>query len=297
MRKLRILIYCLCIMTLTVFMSSNADAATLKTITVSNSSTYKWDLTHDGKADTVKFLLTKNNYGCVIKAQIYVNGKIAYTYSNSSKYFHRLEVQYVKIANDREFLYVVGRGDSWKPYIQKIFRYDTSSKRLVVAADLSKYTGAVRGITKINGNNLIISYQIHTGSGGRVNWQYEYKYNASSKKFTVKDAKVTAKTASTWYVGDGYDYYFKKSMYKTAQNITTYSNRSCTNKAVVVPSGKWMTLKSIYVTPNGKISLQFKYGNRYVWVKCWEMHSWGLGLGNPYYFCGVIRRLVGGTYG
>lgn len=291
MRKLRILIYCLCVMTLTVFMSSNADAATLKTVTVSNSSTYKWDLTHDGKADTVKFLLTKN-YGRVIKAQIYVNGKIAYTYSNSSRTFYRLEVQYVKIANDREFLYVVGRGDSCIPYIQKIFRYDTSSKRLVVAADLSKYSGAVRGITKINGNNLIISYQIATIPADRVNWQYEYKYNASAKKFTVKDAKVTAKSASTWYVGDGYDYYFKKSMYKTARYITTYSNRSCTNKAVVVPSGKWMTLKSIYVTPNGKISLQFKYGNRYVWVKCWENDSRAI-----YYFCGVSRRLAGGTYG
>ncbi len=100
MRKLRILLYCLCIMTLTVFMSSNADAATLKTVTVSNSSTYKWDLTHDGKADTVKFLLTKNG-SYITKTQIYVNGRIAYTYSGRS--FYRLEVQYVKLAMTESF--------------------------------------------------------------------------------------------------------------------------------------------------------------------------------------------------
>ncbi len=162
---------------------------------------------------------------------------------------------------------------------------------------MSKYKGGVRGITKINGNNLVISYQIHTGPGGRVNWQYEYKYNASAKKFTVKDAKVTAKSAFTWNVGDGYDYYFKKSMYKTAKSITVYSNRSCTNKVTVVPSGKWMTLKSIYVTPNGRISLQFKYGDKYVWVKCWKAYSWGIGIESLDYFYGVARRSAGGIYG
>ncbi len=284
MKRIRLLFYFLCMVSMTFLLSSNADAATLKSVTLTNSATYKWDLTHDGKADTVRFQFSKNgNY--ITKTQIYVNGKNAYTYSGN---FYKLEVQYVKISNSKEFLYVVGRGPSHMAYILKIFRYDTSSKKLVESADLSKYTCSVRGITKISGNKLTIAYGKQTDVAGAVKWSYEYEYNASSKKFELKNAKVTAisRIYYTRYaeVGDGYDSYFKKGMYKTAKSLTVYSNRSCTNKTAVVPSGKWMTLKSIYVTPKGTISLQFKYGNRYVWVK---------NNGNFNDFCGVSRRLVG----
>ena len=58
-------------------MSSNVYGATLKSATVSKTKTYRWDLTHDGKSDSVKFVIAKDNYNMINKLQIHVNGKKA----------------------------------------------------------------------------------------------------------------------------------------------------------------------------------------------------------------------------
>lgn len=270
-------------------MSSNACAATLKSVKVNKTSTYKWDLTHDGKADSVKFVLTKDRYDYCRKLQINVNGKKAYSASNLWAY--GFDVQYVKMSKNKEFLCVIGRGDSNTPYIRKIFWYDTTSKKLVMVADLSKYSGAVQKIKKVSGNSMTISYGCGASMIGRIRWDYIYEYNSAKKQFILKNSTAAVKCAfaSSYDPGDGYTSYFKKNKYKTIKSIKAYSNKLCTQKASVIPTGKWLTMKKIYVNKSGKMSIQFKYGTKTVWIPCSD---------NAYsYFAGVSRRLAGGFYG
>ena len=189
MKKAKIYLYCLCMAIMMLLMSSNVYGATLKSATVSKTKTYRWDLTHDGKADSVKFVIAKDNYNMINKLQIHVNGKKAY--SISDLYVYRIQIQYVKISNSKEFLYVVGRGDSNTPYIRKIFRYDTASQKLVEAADLSQYSGAVRGIKKVSGNRLTIAYECGISLAGRIKWNYIYEYNSAKKKFILKSSELS----------------------------------------------------------------------------------------------------------
>ncbi len=288
MKKAKVYLCCLCMAIMMVLMSSSVYGATLKSATVSKTGTYKWDLTHDGKADSVQFILIKDRYNMYTnKIQINVNGKKAYSVSKLNIY--NIEVKYVKISNSKEFLYVVGRGDSNSPYISKIFRYDTTSKKLIEAADLSKYSGAVNGIEKVSGNNLTISYKCGISLTGRIKWNYVYEYNSAKKKFVLKSSTAAVKSDFLYDPGDGYTSYFKKNMFKTAKRITVYSDKLCTRKAFTVPSGKWMTMKKIYVNPAGKISIQFKYGNKTVWIP-YGTSAYGS-------FQGISNRLAGGFFG
>ena len=288
MRKLEAYLCCLCMAIMMVLMSSSVYGATLKSVTLNKTGTYKWDLTHDGKADTVKFVLTKDKYNMYTnRLQINVNGKNAYTVSNL--YIYSVEAQYVKISNSKEFLYVVGRGDSNTPFIRKIFWYDTASQKLMETADLSKYSGAVSGIKKVSGNSLTISYGCGTSLTGRMSWNYAYEYNSAQKKFILKSSTATAKCAFVYDPGDGYGPYFKKNMYKTAKSIRVYSDKLCTKNASVIPSGKWMTMKKVFVNSAGNMSIQFKYGNKTVWIPC-GTSAYGS-------FEGVNRRLAGGFFG
>lgn len=290
MRKMKVYFGSLCMIIMMMLMSTSAYAATLKSVTVNKNRTYKWDMTHDGKADSVKFTFTKDrhNSGCCKKLQISVNGKKAYSASNLWAY--EFQVQYIKISKTKEFLYIVGRGDSNYPCIRKIFRYDTASKKLVEAADLSKYTGTVWGIKKVSGNNLTISYTCGPSSVGRIKWNYIYEYNSAKKKFVLKSSTAAVKCAvSNYDPGDGYTSYFKKNMYKTAKSITAYNNKLCTQKAFVIPAGKWLIMKKIYVNKSGKMNIQFKYGTKTIWIPCDKN-------GSPY-FEGINKRLAGGFYG
>ena len=286
MKKTKIYLYCLCMAIMMLLMSSNVYGATLKSATISKTKTYRWDLTHDGKSDSVKFVIAKDNYGMLNKLQIHVNGKKAYSASNL--YVYRIEVQYVKISNSREFLYVVGRGDSNAPCIRKIFRYDTASKKLVEAADLSQYSGAVKGIKKVSGNSLTIAYECGPGLTGRIKWNYIYEYNSAKKKFILKSSTAAVKCAFTYDPGDGYTSYFKKNMYKTAKRVTVYSDKLCTKNRSVIPAGKWLTMKNVFVNRAGKMSIQFKYGNKTVWIPCTTSADVN--------FEGVKRCLAGGFY-
>lgn len=287
MKKTKIYLYCLCMAIMMLLMSSNVYGATLKSATVSKTKTYRWDLTHDGKADSVKFVIVKDNYNMINNLQIHVNGKKAY--SISDLYVYRIQIQYVKISNSKEFLYVVGRGDSNTPYIRKIFRYDTASQKLVEAADLSQYSGAVRGIKKVSGNRLTIAYECGISLAGRIKWNYIYEYNSAKKKFILKSSTAAVKCAFTYDPGDGYTSYFKKNMYKTAKYITVYSDKLCTKNRSVIPAGKWMTMNKVFVNKTGKMSIQFKYGNKTVWIPC-TTGAYGS-------FQGVNRRLAGGFFG
>lgn len=286
MKKTKIYLYCLCMAIMMLLMSSNVYGATLKSATISKTKTYRWDLTHDGKSDSVKFVIAKDNYGMLNKLQIHVNGKKAYSASNL--YVYRIEVQYVKISNSREFLYVVGRGDSNAPCIRKIFRYDTASKKLVEAADLSQYSGAVKGIKKVSGNSLTIAYECGPGLTGCIKWNYIYEYNSAKKKFILKSSTAAVKCAFTYDPGDGYTSYFKKNMYKTAKRVTVYSDKLCTKNRSVIPAGKWLTMKNVFVNRAGKMSIQFKYGNKTVWIPCTTSAYVN--------FEGVKRCLAGGFY-
>ena len=87
MKKTKIYLYCLCMAIMMLLMSSNVYGATLKSATVSKTKTYRWDLTHDGKSDSVKFVIAKDNYNMINKLQIHVNGKKAYSISDLYVYF------------------------------------------------------------------------------------------------------------------------------------------------------------------------------------------------------------------
>lgn len=293
MRKNRIsttLIACIFIMILCFAVPVNA-ASVKKYNYLKKNTTIKQDMTHDGKADTINIKLTKDDY-YIQKVAIEING--TKVYSTSDVWSYNLNVQYFKYTNKDEFLYLCGKGDSERPYIQKILYYNTSKKKLEIALDLYKYTGAAISISVPSKNNLKVGYECGPGTVGRIHWDFTYTYSPKTHTFKLKKSTAAVKTAFPFDPKDGLTSSFKKNKYKVAKTVQFYSDKACKKRSFTVTPGKWVVLKNVYVTKDGAMSVSFTYGKKTGWIKVRDPKNHFV---SGVYFEGVSRRLAGGFYG
>ncbi len=281
---------CFILMLLLTALPAQAASVT-KHNAIKKTTSFKADMTHDGKVDTIKVKLTKNGT-YISKVTIEINGKKAF--SESGLWCYNVNVHYFKYSNKDEFLYVLGRGDSNMPYIQKILYYNTSSKKLKTALDLFNYSAAAGSISIPEKNSLKVGYDCGPGIVGRIHWNFTFKYDSKKHTFKIKKNTASVKNAFTYDPKDGLTSAFKNNKYKTAKTVSFYSDKACTKPSFSVDRGKWVVMKDIYVTKDGFMSVSFKYGSKTGWIKVRDPRGAYVGYG---YFEGINNRLAGGFYG
>lgn len=287
-KKIRKTILCTAILTFGVLMGSGAvQAATLKTLCdySRTPSTHSIDLNGDGKKDSVKisYGFDSKNSGRINRVKVHLNKKPVLNVSAVGAL--GVDVQYMRLSKNKEFLYLCGYGDSHMPSISSVYRYDRSKKKMVKVLFL-KERGRIGGtVDKVSSNSIRFTNSCMPNLTGRVKWQYTYIYR--NGEFRLKSASAPAYSIiGIINLGDGYEKYFKKNQFVADQPMTFYTTPKRTKKAFTISSGKVVKLKKMTIGPDQRIYFQFQYGRKTGWIS-----------EDSGQFRGVMRRCAGGFFG
>lgn len=262
--------------------SREVPAASIQTLGnyVKENQTYSVDVTGDGKNDAVKITFGKDQYQVINRVKVYVNQKLALNLRTSRIY--GVNIQYLQLSKNREYLYLCGRGDSSMPDIQALYRYELSGKTLVKALNLRSTT---RNIDKVTANSIRVVNSCQPSLTGRVTWKDTYTYKDGKFQLKSNTAKASSLIGGI-QTGDGYEKYLKKNQFVTQKAVTFYTDKTMTKQAFTVKANKAVTLKKITMTADRQIYFQFKSGNKTGWIR--EQFTC---------FHGVSSRCAGGFYG
>ena len=247
---------------------------------VKESRTYSVDMTGDGKNDTVKITFGKDQYQIINRVKVYINQKLALNLGTSRIY--GVNIQYLHLSKNQEYLYLCGRGDSGMPDIQALYRYESSKKALVKALSLRSTAGS---IDKVTANSIRVVNSCQPSLTGRVTWKDTYTYKNGKFRLKSNTAKASSLIGGI-RTGDGYEKYLEKNQFVTQRAVTFYTDKTMTKQAFTVTANKAVTLRQISVTANRQICFQFKSGNKTGWIR--EQATC---------FYGVSSRCAGGFYG
>ena len=253
----------------------------------SKASTFSaYDITNDGKADTITITPTKAGYS-YNRIKVFINGKSALNWSTKAP-IYSWSVQYLHLTNSREYLYIHGHGDSNMPYLQCIYAYNSSNGQLAKVYDFSSeyFSKSATTIDKVTSKSFRIVCACQPSLVGYVKFSLTYKVSGST--FKRSTSKATVKSTLTYDAGDGYTKYFKKSQFKLVSKTNLLKSAGSSKKAFTAPAGAVLTMKKITVK-NNIFYIQFKYKGKTGWLK-----NYG-NIFNTFY--GVSRRLAGGFYG
>ena len=221
------------------------------------------DVTNDGWADTIKVIGTKtSNSGYLSRVKVTVNGKKAFSYSNSSNRINRVVVSVVTLKNKQEFLWVNildGKGNA----VQRMYQYDSGDwYRVMSNKDVAKSRTSNQLIYDINpdGNKIIVKFNLSTTATGLTHLKYTYAW---------EDGELvrTSDTASDfgYATGDRGGYY--QNRLTAAGSFKAYTNTSLKKAAFTVAAGKKVNIKAVRLG-NKQLLYKIKVGSKTGWISC-----------------------------
>ena len=275
-----------------------AQAETVDTVCdrVGKNTTVWKDVTGDGQADKLRFKLTKDEYGNYInKVQVNVNGKKALTLKSEGG-FYMLTVQYIQIADGQQFLQLFGTADNDYLVENRIFRYDSSTGKLVKVLDLSKVNAVCGAVTEAAGRQIRIEFKKQPAETGWLHWEYTYVYKNGQFRLKSNTAAVYS-SIGDFTAEDGYGAYFKNNEFVSSRSLTFYKGTGLKAKAFEAGKGDVLKLKKIRMS-GGKIYLQFQKGNTRGWQRVdrgylYQYDTDGSLIEESGWFYGVHNRLAG----
>ena len=281
---------------LTAQVSAKASFKTFCLYNTISRFSYKADMNGDGKLDTLAFTMGKFRTDSTQNVLIKMNGtRVLLT---NVPYSYGYDIQYIALSNKAQFLYIIGRGDSNMPGLHAVYRYDASRKKLVKALDLSTYLGTSGLVTKVTTKTMSVSNGCTLMPVGRVSWNYIFKYNTASGKFTLSSTSATVKSAAMINRDDGYDNYFKKSQFVAAKTFFTYTTVSMKKTAYTATVNDVLQMTKIRLYKKG-LYIQFKnQEGKTGWIHAYQKYNTGNQSDiHSGIFYGVNSRLAGGFYG
>lgn len=272
-----------------------ASVESIASYAESSFSTQK-DITGDGEADTIRFVLVKESNGYYTdKVNVYINGENALTI-NPEISFYGIQVNYVKMSKKKVFLQIYGSGDSDMHAMNAIYKYNSSTKKLKRVLNLQNYPMTAYDVVSATSKKIKVKFEGQPQETGRINCEFTFKYTGD--KFKLNSTVTTVKSSLIYYDnGDGYLKYFKQNKYKTSKKLKLYKSAGSKKVSVTVPKNKFVTLKKIKMS-KGKVYLQFKYGKKTGWRKIFNEKvydytvDWDK-IGTTGWFYGVYYRLAG----
>lgn len=253
----------------------------------SKNTKFYADLTGDNKKDTIRLKMTvdKECY-FVQKLRIYVNGTKALTLRDKDSYYN-VSATYIHMSKTKNFLQVTGRGDNDYCALNRIYRYDTKTKKMICVLDLSSdYLVSDGELVKATNKKIVLRHSYQPSESGQIRWNYTYVYK--NKKFKrVSDTATVKSTLGKFVQKDGYEKYFAKNQFVAADSLRFYTSTKMKKTAFSAKKGDVLTLKKIKI--HGKrMYLQFQKGKKTGWMEVNKSGSW-----NKTYFYGVRNRLAG----
>ena len=195
MRVIRITVLLLLLALLIIFPSKPVNARICETETV------YWDITGDGKKDTIIFCPTDTDDGYVFETlSIYVNGKKMYTCCGDWGYFYGYSYKTIALKNKAKYIFlnVVGENEDSPGYL---LRYKKG--KLYHESTLVKSIGKLgfhfnADVRKVKGNKVYFTASSMSIGLAHMNYEAVYQYKNGKLKPAGNKHKVLAYGNDSW---------------------------------------------------------------------------------------------------
>ena len=167
--------------------SGKAATGGIKTLTV--KKTYKsWDIDQDGAKDKFVIKVTKNQYGIVENAKLFVNGKCKYTYAYTLHNPVEIEAYMIELETGDHLILIRAVGDdNWGP--QRILAWSKEKNKLINIFNITYAAGIadygyllIAKPTGVSLNKINFVFTQYNNICGSCEFSYEYKYEAGKMK-------------------------------------------------------------------------------------------------------------------
>ncbi len=232
-------------------------------VTLKANKTYdKYDVTGDGRADTIKIRIKKDEYDTYYSLKIAVNEKTRYEMKEEFSSFWDYEFVLYTLKNGKPFLSINTYLNNGDGPLNGLFQYKSGKMKQV--ADFNtflsgnwKYGYHSNGrVLNVKGNSIYTEQGLMGYTLGVFDVEIRYEYKAGTLRRSSNNYKFT------FINGDGKS----KNLFKTGKKLTVYKSASAKKKAFTVKTGKYVRVTKCY--HNGKVMrYKIKYGNKYGWIK------------------------------
>lgn len=220
-----------------------------KVVTLKANKTYRYDVTGDKKADTVR--IEFKDQGLTIK----INGKVAYREKSVSGSSEEFKAELITLKNRKSFLYYNRGGELYDDEVMLQFR--SGKMKLIIDCDKimpRKLASAASFYPeKVSGNTIKFHFYAMYFSTSSTTSTLEYAYKGGTLKRVNKYSSVD--------VGSRGD-----NTYKALKSMKAYTSAKCTKGKFTIRKGQSVTFKKIYVSSK-LVSYQVKVGNKTGWIK------------------------------
>lgn len=246
--------FALCVL----FMASGVQAsAAAGTQTLNAGKTYKsFDLTGDGKKDTVTFQAKETAY-CYSELLIYVNGKLAYDNTElKNHYSYSVELKLIRLKNGKTFLYMYAPGDNGDgPCVVLQYKKGALKEIIDLTTLMKGYGNHENGSVKsVSGNKVVFSVHLMSyelGAGLVCNMEYKYQSG------TLKRAGSTAKIEKVR---------FGQNSMTAGKSFTAYKEPGSKTAKFKVQAGQKVTFPRIWLK-NKKMWVEVKVNGKTGWIE------------------------------
>lgn len=243
--------FCLfcCLITLT------SSAANPKRVTLKPGTTYtKYDITGDGKADTIQISTTKDAYDVYTGFSLKINGKSAFTVRND--HFYSTDIKLYTLQNKKAFVYLYLEADNSDGPACGLFKYSNGRlKQVVNFQNFFKYGMHNCGkVTSVSKNTLKVELYSMSWAFGPTTLKYTFKYKNGTLVPASRIGKVSVNAIG--------------SKYGTAkQSIQLYRTATSNRKKLKITAGQRFKITDCYVK-GSNIRFKVKLSNgKTGWLK------------------------------
>lgn len=258
------ILLCMALVMSLLLSKANVQAASQKTLKTDITYT-KYDITGDGKADTIRLTpirwnenYTDSEYKSL---KIRVNGVLAYTFKSNEVYDNKVydfytygfSAKLITLDNKKTFLYVEGYCDNYDT-VSCLLQYNSKTKKFRQIAyfnDVFGNPGHINtSIKSVKGNTVVIHvyYQSNTIAGIMVDITYKYKSGTLKQENPLKIQNMPFGRTLT-----------------ANRKFTVYKTIACKTKSFTVKSGEKVYFLKVYLK-NGKIYYKVRVNGKTGWI-------------------------------
>lgn len=228
-----------------------------------NTSYKEYDVTGDGKADTIRIShISSENGEWDVGLKVTINGKEVLC--NKKCYYYGIEAALYTLKNGKVYLYLYNPADDGDAYYCGLYQYKNG--KLDCVLNMNKFYGSDKlgyhtygTVEAVSGNKLTVSIGQQNYELGGLSVCFDYVY---SKGKLVKSANTT-KNFKGWAVDNN------GGKLTANKNIKVYTSTKCKTKAFTLNPGDRIKLKSIYCK-SGKMLLKVQriFDGKTGYIKC-----------------------------
>ena len=231
-----------------------------KQLTKTKKTVKAYDVTGDGKADSLKVVIGGSTGYSTKYMKLYVNGKRLKTITDNAE-GSRAIVQVVTLKNKQPFIYVCYTGNN-SDGTYALYQYRSGKlKALFSSNNIPAAYGGHRHIESLKpvDNAVRVDYRVMTLTAGSLNMLYTYKYDKSKKTLAI--SKNGGRVMARDYSNGG-----KITKVLTAsERMSVYADKSQGKVAFTVYADDKVTFKKSCLY-KGKLMFKVKVGGKAGWL-------------------------------